>query len=118
MSSTKVEFSIAAKGKVILLGTGEAFMTAVLNTKPGSSLAAQASYKQATARALSNSRVAVYVAIHDIVGIAEAFLPAGDKAAWESDVKPYVAPFQALSMSSIDDASGAHSRLAITVSQP
>jgi len=114
----KVEFSIAAKGKVILIGTGEDFMTAVLNTQPGSSLADQASYKQATARALSNSRGTVYVAIRDIVGMAEAFLPAEQKAKWESDVKPYVAPFQALSITTTNDASGAHSRLAITVSQP
>ena len=117
-ADAKVEFSIAAKGKVILLGTGEDFMTAVLGTQPGSSLADQASYKQATARALTNSRGTVYVAIRDIVGMAEAFLPADQKAKWESDVKPYLAPFQALSITTTEDASGAHSRLAITVSQP
>ena len=117
-ADAKVEFSIAAKGKVILLGTGEAFMTAVLNTQQGSSLADQAGYKQATARALANSRGTLYVAIHDIVGMAEAFIPANDKAAWESDVKPYVEPFQALSITSTDDASGAHSRLTITVTKP
>ena len=62
----------------------------------GLGLADQVSYKQATARALSNSRGSLYVAIHDIVAMAEAFLPAGDKTAWDSDVKPYAAPFQAL----------------------
>jgi uncharacterized protein DUF3352 len=117
-ADAKVEFSIAAKGRILLIGTGEAFMSAVLNTQPGSGLADQATYKQATARALSNSRGTVYVAIHDIIGMAEAFLPANDKAAWESDVKPYVAPFQALSITANDDASGVHSRLTISVTQP
>jgi len=51
-SDAKVEFSIAAKGKVILISTGEDFMTAVLNTQPGSSLADQATYKQATSSLL------------------------------------------------------------------
>jgi len=117
-ADAKVEFSIAAKGRILLIGTGEAFMSAVLTTQPGSGLADQATYRQATARALSNPRGTVYVAIHDIIGMAEAFLPANDKAAWESDVKPYVAPFQALSITADDDASGVHSRLTISVTQP
>ena len=117
-ADAKVEFSIAAKGRVILLGIGEGFMTDVLNTQAGSSLADQATYKQATSRALSNSRGTLYVGIHDIVGLAETFLPAEEKATWEANLKPYVAPFQALSITSTEDASGAHQRLTITVSQP
>src|SRR5262245_28382163 len=116
-ADAKVEFSIAAKGRVVLLGTGEGFMTSVLGTRPGSSLADQAGYKQATSRALADSRRTLYVGIHDIVGLAETFLSADEKATWESDVKPYVAPFQALSITSTDDASGAHSRLPITVAK-
>jgi Protein of unknown function (DUF3352) len=117
-SDAKVEFSIAAKGRVILVGSGEDFMTAVLGTQPGSSLAEQAGYKLATSRALANSRGTVYVAIHDIVGLAETFLPADEKAKWEGDLKPYITPFQALSITSTSDASGSHQRLAVTVSQP
>ena len=117
-ADAKVEFSIAAKGRVILLGTGEDFMTAVLGTQPGSGLVDQAGYKQATARALANSRGTVYVGIHDIVGLAETFLSGEEKAQWEANLKPYVAPFQALSITSTEDASGAHQRLTISVSQP
>ena len=117
-SDAKVEFSIAAKGRVLLLGTGEDFMTAVLNTQPGSSLADQAAYKQATSRALSNSRGTLYVGIHDLVGLAETFLSADEKAKWESELKPYVAPFQALSITSTTEASGDRSRLTITVTKP
>jgi len=117
-ADAKVEFSIAAKGRVILLGSGEDFMTAVLGVQPGAGLADQAGYKQATSRALANSRGSVYVGFHDIVGLAERFLPADQKAQWEANLKPYVAPFQALSITSTDDASGARQRLTITVGQP
>jgi hypothetical protein len=93
-------------------------MNAVLNTQPGAGLADQAFYKQATSRALANSRMSVYVGLRDIVSAAEPFIPEADKASWESDIKPYLAPFQALSLTSTTEASGSHSRLTITVSQP
>jgi Protein of unknown function (DUF3352) len=117
-SDAKVEFSIAAKGRVILLGTGEDFMTAVLNTQPGAGLADQAFYKQATSRALANSRMSLYLGVRDLVSFAEPFIPEADKASWESDIKPYAAPFQAVSITSTTEASGSHSRLTITVTQP
>jgi hypothetical protein len=117
-ADAKVEFSLAAKGRVILLGTGEDFMTAVLGTQPGAGLADQAAYKLAMSRALANSRGTLYVGIHDIVGLAETFLPADQASQWEANLKPYVAPFQALSITSTDDPSGAHQRLTVTVGQP
>jgi hypothetical protein len=117
-ADARVEFSIGAKGRVILLGSGEDFMTAVLNTQAGSGLTDQAAYRQATSRALPSSRGTLYVGIHDIIGLAETFLSADERTKWDADVKPYLAPFQALSITSTDDAAGAHSRLAITVSQP
>ena len=117
-ADTKVEFSMAAKGRVILVGTGEAFMTAVLGTQPGSTLADQASYKQATARALANSRTTLYVGVRDMIGLVEGFIPEAERASWVSDVKPYVAPFQALSMTSADGGSGTHQRVTITVTKP
>lgn len=118
-ADAEVEFSIAAKGRVILLGTGESFMTAVLNVQPGASLADQAFYKKATARALANSRTSIYVGIRDIVAMVEKVLPADEKARWDSDVRPYVTPFEALSMTTaIGEGAAGRSRLVITVSQP
>lgn len=117
-SGAKVEFSIASKGKVVLLGGGESFMTAVLTVQPGSGLVDQAAYKHATARALSDSGFSVYVGIRDIVAMVEKVLPAAEKATWESDVKPYVAPFEAISITSTGDSTGGHARYAITVSNP
>ena len=100
-----LEFSIATKDRVILLtaGAGDSFMTAALNVQPGAGLADQAGYKTATALALRNSQATVYVAIRDIVGIVEPLLPAEARAQWD-ELKPYIAPFQALSMTSAADA--------------
>jgi len=112
-----IEFSMAARGRVILIGTGEDFMTAVLGTQAGSGLADQAGYKLATSRALANSRTTVYVGVRDMLGLVEGFIPEADRAAWQSDVKPYVAPFQALSMTSASEGSGTHQRITLTVTK-
>jgi hypothetical protein len=117
-ANASFEFSIAAKGRVVLVGTGEDFMTAVLNVQPGASLADQAFYKKALARSVSNPQVTIYVGIHDIVGLAETLMPADAKGRWESDIKPYIAPFEALSITVSTDASGSRQRLTITVSNP
>jgi len=117
-ANASFEFSIAAKGKVVLIGTGEGFMTAVLNVQAGASLPDQAFYKKAMSRAVSNPQVTVYVGIRDIVGLAEALMPADAKSRWESDIKPYIAPFEALSITASTDASGSRQRLTITVSNP
>ena len=115
----KVEFSIATKGKVVLLGTGESFMNAVLAVPAGSGLVDQALYKRATTRALPGSQMTMYVGIHDIVALVESTLPADAKARWESDLKPYFAPFEALSVtSSTTDGQASHGRFTLTVGNP
>ena len=114
-----IEFSIAAKDRVILLSTGESFMTAALTVQPGTGLADAAGYRTATSRALPNSQLTIYVAIRDIVGLVEPLIPARERVLWDAEIKPYVAPFQALSMTSAADASGnGRSRLSITVTNP
>lgn len=114
-----VEFSVAAKDRVILLSTGESFMTAALTVQPGAGLADAAGYKAATSRALPNSQATIYVAIRDIVALVEPLIPADERAQWDTEIKPYVAAFQALSMTSAADPTGTgRSRLTITVSNP
>jgi uncharacterized protein DUF3352 len=115
----KVSFSIAAKGKVILLGTGESFMTAVLTVQPGAGLVDQDRYKRATARALPGSQMTMYLGLHDIVAFAETSLPADAKARWESELKPYFAPFEALSITAAtSDGSSGHARFTLSVGNP
>jgi hypothetical protein len=113
-----IEFSIAAKGRVILVGVGEAFMTGVLNVQPGSSLADQAGYKKAAERSLAGSRTSVYVAVRGAITLAEGLVPAEMLAQWEADIKPYVTPIDSVSISTTSEVAGSRSRLIITVSQP
>ena len=114
-----IEFSIAAKDRVILLSTGESFMTAALTVQPGAGLADAAGYKAATSRSLPNSQATVYVAIRDIVGLVEPLIPTEARAQWDTEIKPYIGPFQALSMTSAADPSGnGRSRVTITITNP
>jgi hypothetical protein len=115
-SDGPIEFSIAAKGRVILLGVGEEFMTSVLGVQPGQTLADQASYDKAFERSLTNSRTSLYVDVRNVIDLAEGMIPAEELAQWESDIKPYVEPVQAVAATTFSDASGSRSRLIITVS--
>ena len=113
-----IEFSIAARGRVILVTSGEAAMTAVLNVQAGASLADQAPFKKALERGLANSRTSVYLAAGASFDLAKGLLPAETVAQWETDIAPYLDPLEALSISVSDDAAVTRSRLVITVSQP
>ena len=114
-----VEFSMAVKDRVLLLSTGESFMTAALTVQPGAGLVDQASYKTATAHGLSTDRTTMYIAIREIVGLVEPLIPTDSRRQWETEIKPYVAPFQALSLSaSTDQTSRSLARLVITISNP
>src|SRR5262249_42072388 len=116
----KIEFSIASKGKVILLGSGESFMNAVLSVQSGSGMVDQALYKHAAARALPSSQVTLYLDIRDVVALAEKAIPtSGEKTTWETDVKPYVVPFETLLMNSAStDGSSGHARFTLTLGNP
>lgn len=116
-----LEFSIATKDRTILLTSGDAasFMTTALTMPAGQGLADQASYKAATSRALPAGQITMFVDIRGIVTAVEPLIPAESRAQWDSDIKPYVAPFQALSMtSSVDAAMSGRARLTLTINTP
>lgn len=112
-----LEFSIAAKGRVLLLSVGEGFMTGVLNVQAGTSLADQAGFKHAAERGLGGSRTTAFVGVAPAVGLVEGFLPATDLAMWQSDIRPYIEPIEAISITSLSDASTYRSRIVMTVTQ-
>jgi Protein of unknown function (DUF3352). len=113
-----ISFSIAAHGKVVLLTSGEAAMTAILNVAAGSSLADDATFKLAGQQGLANSRMTVYVAAGASIDLAQGFLPADALAKFKSDVLPYVDPLSSVSISAAEDATGTRSRLIIAVVKP
>ena len=111
-------FSIAAHGRALVLTTGEAAMTAVLNVKAGESLVDQPRYKQALTRALASSRFSLFADVRAGATLVEALAPPDALAQWQSSVKPYVDPIESLLISGSTDASSGRSRFVITVSQP
>jgi hypothetical protein len=116
-----LEFSIATRDRAILIGSGDAasFMTAVLTVQSGSGLVDQADYKAATSRALSGSQVTMYLDIRDIVAAVEPLIPAEARTQWDTEMKPYVAPFQALSMTASTEGSGtSRTRVSLTLANP
>ena len=113
-----ISFSIAAHGRALVLTTGEAAMTAVLNVKAGESLVDQPRYKQALTRALASSRFSLFADVRAGVALVEALVPPDALVQWQSSVKPYVDPIESLLISGSTDASSGRSRFVITVSQP
>ncbi|HYK95931.1 MAG TPA: DUF3352 domain-containing protein [Candidatus Dormibacteraeota bacterium] len=117
-STGPISFSIAAHGKVIIVTSGEAAMTAILNVAAGSSLADDATFRLAGQRGLANSRTTVYVAAGAAIKLVQQVLPADQLATFTSNYLPYVAPLQAVSITATDDANANRSRLVIGVTKP
>lgn len=111
-------FSIAAKGRTLLVTSGEAAMAAILNTAPGSSLAGNAAFKHALSRGITNARATVYLGVGATVDLATGLLSAEDLAAFQKDAAPYVEPLEGFLLQATGDAAGNRSRLVITVTQP
>ena len=113
-----ISISVAAKGRVVVVTSGEAAMTAILNVAAGSSLADQAAFRQAGRHALANSRTSIYVAAGASIDLVKGMLPAEAAAKFATDVAPYVDPIEAFAISVTRDEATRRSRLVITVSQP
>ncbi|HLY12807.1 MAG TPA: DUF3352 domain-containing protein, partial [Candidatus Limnocylindrales bacterium] len=116
---TPEPFSIAvaqANGLVIVGIGGDAFVKAVLDTKPGSSLADQAAYQRAIDLAGSSAASQGYVDLTAIRTAAES-MAAGSSAlnAYDSDVKPFVEPFQSLAWSQSNDGNLSTARIVLVL---
>ena len=110
---TSVTISYAFKGQVFVLGVGDAFVKAVLDTTDATSLASDGRYSAALSAAggPTDSGV-VYADLTAIRGLIEAQLPAAQKAQYTSDVQPYLAPFDRVISVRVDTA-GSESDTAI-----
>ncbi|HET9680973.1 MAG TPA: DUF3352 domain-containing protein, partial [Candidatus Limnocylindrales bacterium] len=111
---THVVLSIAAHGSTVLVGSGEAFARRMLETAAGSSLADQASYQAALALAPAQNDGQLFIAAAPTIALAEGAIPAADKARYETDIKPYLAPLGALLETTTFDAGGLRIRLVLT----
>ena len=100
-----VTVSYAFKGQVFVLGVGDAFVKAVLDTTDANSLASDGRYSAALSAAggPTDSGV-VYADVTGIRSLVEAQLPADQKAKYSSNVQPYLTPFDRLISVGVDTA--------------
>ena len=110
-----ISFSIAGKGKALLVTSGEGAMTALLNTTAETSLAANAAFKQAGTRGLGNAGTTVYLGVGASLELAKGFMSADQLATFQKDAAAYVEPFEGFLVQASSDSDGNRSRVVITV---
>jgi hypothetical protein len=88
--------SWAVSGELVIIGLDPAFVRAVLDTSPGDSLADQPRFRDLVARAGADHRALTWSDLDAIEAMAVAKLEPAERAEFERDVQPYLAPFDAL----------------------
>ncbi len=96
----KVELAIAQTDSLVIASVGDTFVKSVLDTKAGSSLADQATYKRALDLAGASNAEQMFV---DLAAVRTAIEALGAKspemAAYDSNVKPYLVPIESVALS-------------------
>jgi len=112
---TRVVISVAAHGSAVIVGSGETFSRQIIETASGDSLADQPAYRTAIGLASASNAGQLYVAVPPLLGLAEQAIPDAERARYDSDVKPYLGPFDALVETATMDGNGLDIRLVLTV---
>ena len=112
-----VQLSYAVKGRAFIVGSGEAFITSLLNVPAGNGLGDQAGFKRVATRGVTPSSVIAYVSSPELIELVEGFVPATELGPWTSDIKPYVEPFEAVYVSSSVAAGMSRAVYVISVKQ-
>ncbi len=88
----RLSVSWAITDGVVAVGLDPAFVKAVLDTRPGSSLADVAGFRSALDRAGATHHKLVWVDVAAVRDLLVAGMPAAEKTKYQTDVAPYVAP--------------------------
>jgi len=113
-AGTHVTLAFAAKGSAVIAG-GDAFVRATLGVSAGGSLADATPYKHALAHATAENLGELYLGTGSILDLADTLIPEAQRASFDADTKPYLAPFDALLETTTLEHGGAHLRLVATV---
>jgi hypothetical protein len=117
MPLDKVEIAWAVTDDLVVIGSGPEFVKHVLDTTSATSLASSDQYKSVMDR-VGTGTGSLFVDIAAIRGLAEGFMTNLDAAAlkgYESDIKPFLAPLDALGASSSVEGDTTSSKVVITV---
>ena len=112
-AGTSLAISVAARGSLVMIGGGETFARHMLEA--GDRLADGAAYKRAIALAADRNLAQVYVAASALLPLAETALPVDELKAFDTEVKPYLEPFDAIVMTSTTDGTLSRTRIVATV---
>ena len=88
------EIAVTVQGGVFALGTID-FVKSVVDTSANSSLATTDAYKRAISAAGGDGITDVFVDIATLRTAVETMIPAGEKARYETEIKPFLVPFEA-----------------------
>lgn len=113
-----ISFSIAARGRAVIVTFGADAMAGILSAGPGANLVDAAPFKQAAARGIANGQTTMYVAAGATIDLLRGFLPPEELAQFNTEVAPYLDPLDAVLITADSDASGARSRIVISVATP
>jgi hypothetical protein len=115
-SSGKLELAFTQASDRVIVGIGDGFVKAVLDTKPGSSLADQAGYQHAIDLVGSSNVSQAYLDLTTVRTAIEA-LAAGSSgiAAYDSDVKPFLEPIQSIALSYVVGADVSTGRIVLVL---
>ncbi len=117
-TGTVPEIGIAATDDLVVVGADLDFVKGVIDAKAGSSLADDARYKAMLERVGTKNVSSVWFDAAAIRGLLEQIgkeQSASDMATYESDVKPYVEPFDAIAGASVIDGGVDRMTLVLTV---
>ena len=104
--------AVTAQGDLFVVGTLD-FVKSVLDTKAGAGLAAQPGYSHAVDLAGGAGAMDAYVNITGLREGIEGLLPAAGKATYDTDVKPFLEPFDAFAAVSKAPAATRTSRIVV-----
>jgi hypothetical protein len=102
LPSGNLEIAYAVTDQVVVIGSGPDFVKHVLDTTPSTSLASSENYKKLVDRAGPGTG-SIFVDVTAIRELAEKWVGSASTAAldtYNTDTKPFLAPFDALFVSS------------------
>ncbi len=117
--SGHLEIAVGIRNDIVAIGLGDAFVKAVLDTKPGASLADQAGYRDALDRVGSKNAGSIFVDLAGARALAEPFIAASPQSAtYQKELRPYLEPFAAFAAAIVVGDSVDSSNSVVVVSQP
>ncbi|MFL5777734.1 MAG: DUF3352 domain-containing protein [Chloroflexota bacterium] len=111
-----ITIAYAVTDRAVVVGLGDEFVKSVLDVQPGStSLAAQQHFKDALAKVGETNQSLLFVDLGALRGYVEREHASALKPGYQTDVQPYLLPFDALVAANHSDGTTNTSKLAITV---